>query len=183
MRRIINHEPGRGERLLLAYPRSRPDACSQLLLTVSDDDGATWSAPRAIADSEFPSGFSPSSCSLMANADGVVGVQWIAIDATATSFHLCFAASLDGGATFSRPMQVSAAASIVPGGRLPMPELKTGGQLPGQPRSTGQDQLYGDVGADGVFHLVWTDARRGDPLGNDPGYAIVTRTATVTAAR
>lgn len=174
---------GAGERLYLAYPRARAGACSQLLLSTSDDDGATWSAPRAIVADEAPAGFSPSSCSIMANAAGVVGVQWIAIDAAARTFHLCFAASLDGGATFGRPLQVATAASIVPGGALPMPTvIKPGMQMPGQPRSPGQDQLYADVDAEGVFHLVWTDARRGDGMGNDPGYAIFTRTARVAAA-
>lgn len=172
-----------GQRLYLAYPRSRPGACSQLLLSTSDDDGATWGAPRAIVSSESPPGFSPSSCSIMANAAGVVGVQWIAIDASASSFHLCFAASLDGGASFGAPVQVTPLPSIVPGGRLPLPAvLKPGMQLPGQPRSPGQDQLYGDVDADGAFRLVWTDARRGDGQANVPGYAIFTRTATVAAS-
>lgn len=168
-----------GARLYLAYPRQRAAACSQLLLITSDDDGASWSAPRAIVERESPAGFSPSSCSLIVNAAGVVGVQWIAIDAKATSFHLCFAASLDGGASFSQPLQVTSQPSIVPGGKLPIPAMKAGMSMPGQPRSPGQDQLYADVDAAGVFHLVWTDARRGDPLGNNPGYAIFTRTATV----
>jgi hypothetical protein len=172
-----------GERLYLAYPRSRVAACSQLLLVTSDDDGATWSAPRAIIERESPTGFSPSSCSIMANAAGTVGVQWIAIDATATSFHLCFAASLDGGMTFGKPVQATPVPSIVPGGKLPIPAMKAGVRLPGQPRSPGQDQLYGDVDADGIFHLVWTDARTGDPMGNNPGYAIFTRTATVSETR
>jgi hypothetical protein len=173
-----------GERLYLAYPRSRPAACSQLLLVTSDDDGATWNAPRAIVDSTFPNGFSPSSCSVMVGKTGIVGVQWIAVDAQTTAFHLCFAASLDGGATFGAPVQVTDAVTIVPGGKLPMPTtMKAGMTLPGQPRSPGQDQLYADVDADGVFHLVWTDARHGDPMGNNPGYAIFTRTATVSAGR
>lgn len=172
-----------GQRLYLAYPRSRPGACSQLLLSTSDDDGATWSAPRAIVEAEAPAGFSPSSCSVMANAAGAVGVQWIAIDAAAASFHLCFAASLDGGATFGAPVQVTPAPSIVPGAGLPLPAvMKPGMRLPGQPRSPGQDQLYGDVDAAGAFRLVWTDARGGDPMRNDPGYAIFTRTATVSGA-
>jgi hypothetical protein len=119
----------------------------------------------------------------MAAPDGVLGLQWIAIDAGGTAFHLCFAASTDGGATFTAPVQVTPAPNIVPGGRLPVPELKPGMRLPGQPRSPGQDQLYGDAGPNGVFHLVWTDARTGDPLGNLPGYAIHTRTATVRGAR
>lgn len=170
-----------GERLYLAYPRSRLGTSSQLLLVTSDDDGVTWSAPGAIIDGEFPTGFSPSSCCIMVNADGVVGIQWIAINAAATAFHLCFAASSDGGVTFGAPVQVSPELNIIPGGEIPRPtEMRAGMQLPGQPRMPGQDQLYGDVGADGVFHLVWTDSRNGNPLSNDPGYAIYTRTATVT---
>jgi hypothetical protein len=139
---------GAGSRVYLSYPLDLETQPAALMLTTSDDGGQTWSQPRCIAP-PVPDGWGAGSASTMVNADGVVGVQWYAMKDPgneSSHFDLYFTASTDGGATFGTPVRVSTATSKAP---------------PKQPRTPGQDQVYGDTAPDGSFRLVWTDARDG----------------------
>jgi hypothetical protein len=83
----------------------------------------------------------------MANADGVVGIQYYSLK-NLKEFDIYFTASVDGGQTFATPERVSTATSRAPDKSV---------------RSPGQDQVYADAAPDGTFRLVWTDARKGSP--------------------
>ncbi len=145
-----------GQRAYLLYPHKRQGKPAVFDLVTSDDNGKTWSEPRLV-DVNAPAGWGSGSCSIMTNAEGVVGIQWYSIKSN--KFDIYFTASVDGGDTFAKPVRVSTATSKEP---------------PKQPRTPGQDQVYGDTAADGTFRLVWTDAREGAKT-----YTVYTRTATV----
>ncbi|GEM_PF-3500613 len=136
---------GKGQRVYLTYSQSRPGKPADLMLTTSDDAGMNWSKPRAIVPST-PSGWGAGSSSVMVNADGVVGVQYYSMKEGNNEFDIYFTASADGGNTFTAPARVSKETSTEP-------------KNPRQPRTPGQDQVYGDVASDGSFRIVWPDAR------------------------
>ena len=122
----------------------------RVVVSSSDDRGTTWSEPRKVA----PAGartteqFQPA---IAVNRDGIVGVTWYDTrDAPAGefAFHEYFAASLDGGETFTEPHRVSSALS----------RPVSSGNLRWQ---NGGDYMGLAVSADGHFHPVWADARSG----------------------
>ncbi len=138
---------GRGERIYLCYALQRAGRQpAALALTRSDDGGSTWTAPKSVAPST-PAGWGAGSSSIMANADGVVGIQYYSLK-NKKDFDIYFTTSVDGGQTFSTPERVSTATSHAP-------ERSA--------RAPGQDQVYGDAAPDGTFRLVWTDKREGAP--------------------
>ena len=146
-----------GERAYFGYieKRTNPDG-AVLKLATSDDAGATWTdAEVAITP---PTGKGLGSLSLMANPDGVLGLQYYLIDENATSYSVHFTASLDGGETFLDPVTLAKAATE-PGD---------------QPRFIGQDQVFAHAGSDGAFYTVWTDHSDGDD-----SYTVHTRRAVV----
>jgi len=146
------------ERIYLTFAQGLETEPDALMLTTSDDGGTTWTQPRAIVPPALP-GRGAGSSSIMVNSAGVIGIQYYSLE-SGHDFDVFFTASTDGGATFSRPLRVSTAPSI-----QPLTE----------PRWAGQDQVYGDVDAKGVFHLVWTDARN-----FATAYQVYTRSVTVT---
>lgn len=133
---------GAENRIYLSYPLDLAGQPAALMLTTSDDGGQTWAMPRCIAP-PAPAGWGAGSAGTMVNTEGVLGVQWYAMK-DGVNFDLYFTASTDGGATFAAPVRVSSETSKEP---------------PKQPRTPGQDQVYGDAAPDGSFRLVWTDAR------------------------
>ena len=86
------------------------------------------------------------------NKGGVVGVLWYdrreANDNLA--YHTRFAASFDGGLTFSPSVRVSAAPNDPTAQRDAQPFVATGGDTAGL-----------TAAADGRFHAVWIDNRTG----------------------
>jgi len=153
----VGPRPG-GQRIYLTFVQEADHVPARLALVTSDDGGATWTAPRPIVPA-IPPGWGAGASSVMVNASGVVGVQFFSLDDKA-GFDLYFCASTDGGATFSTPVRISTATSVYP---------------QNEPRWVGQDQVYGDVSADGNFQLVWTDARN-----HATTFAIYHRTARVS---
>ena len=119
----------------------------------STDNGRTWSPPRILqTESRGSAHFATAAVS----QEGVLGVFWIQHDSYEPDrrcYQAWFAASLDGGSTFSPSMPVSADASC-PEGRLnPEPFFTT--------RPRGGDYVGLAVAADGSFHAAWPDARDG----------------------
>ena len=93
------------------------------------------------------------------NRDGIVGMSWyedrIESDDSKQESHcqeLFFSTSVDGGMTFSTPVQVAGVPSCAR-------SLKRGKVEERWP--TGGDYTGLQASPDGVFHLVWSDARNG----------------------
>jgi len=129
----------------------------QIRIAHSADGGTTWSAPRFVNDDSLVvarDGGGPDHfmATVAVDHDGVVGVLWYdrreASDNLA--YHARFAASFDGGLTFTPSVQVSAAPNDPKAQRDGQPFIVTGGDTAGLTAS-----------ADGRFHAVWIDNRTG----------------------
>jgi hypothetical protein len=105
----IHHGP-RGDRLF-ALMNEELEGRYRLTLSHSDDRGATWSTPAAIAPSTEEQ-FRPA---IFVDRGGTVGVSWCQADAAGPprDFAQYFAASLDDGDTFGPPVRVSSAPSPI----------------------------------------------------------------------
>lgn len=144
----------------------------RVLISWSIDRGQTWSAPKTVAQ---PSADSTKQfqAAVAVNRDGILGVTWYDTRGATSglAFHELFAASLDGGATFTEPARVSSAISIArgSGNLLLSPSSFTG--LAGEMRVSfisaasrwlaGGDYMGLTTDASGDFHPVWADARSG----------------------
>jgi len=117
----------------------------------SSDGGRGWTKTQMRAPGAGAAHFA----SLAVSRQGVVGVTWLQHEDPVERrecYRIYFAASADGGASFTEPVVVSDAVSC------PTPE--------GNPRTLGRwvrgtDYLGMAAGADGTFHPVWVDARSG----------------------
>ena len=145
----------------------------RVVVSWSDDRGTTWSDPRQAAPPATPATeqFQPA---IAVNGDGVVGVAWYDTrDAPAGefAFHEYFAASFDGGETFTEPHRVSGALSRPMGSGNLLPTPATFGGPDGELRVAllsaasrwlnGGDYMGLATTADGHFHPVWADSRSG----------------------
>lgn len=127
----------------------------QILVRYSDDAGKTWSAARAANDDSsrsLPNGGPDHSMATIAvGPTGVVGVMWY--DRRDFPNHdgytPRFAASLDGGQTFTPSIVISTAPNARAAQRGP-DYLPNGGDTAGL-----------TAAADGRFHAVWIDNRTG----------------------
>ena len=127
----------------------------QILLTYSDDAGASWSSPRTVNDDSTSrvtnGGPDHSMATIAVNRDGVVGVMWYDRRdfADKSGYMPRFAASLDGGDTFSASVQVSTAPNAM-SAQKGTDFLANGGDTAGL-----------TTAADGRFHAIWIDNRTG----------------------
>jgi hypothetical protein len=119
----------------------------------SHDQGQTWSSPVSL---EAP-GAGPSYMSTVAvSSNGIVGVLWVQherYEPNPRCYRTYFAASSDGGRSFTRPVQVSDSVSC------PTPGLTETGFF--HYRHRGGDYISLAAATDGSFHAVWSDARDG----------------------
>ena len=144
----------------------------RIVISWTDDRGAAWTVPRAVAPPGAPEiqQFQPA---VAVNADGVLGVSWYDTRHAPSrfAFHQYFAASFDGGESFTSPHRVSGALSepLGAGNLVPAPITFSGteGELRAALISAasrwvnGGDYLGLTASADGRFHPVWADARSG----------------------
>ncbi len=145
----------------------------RVVISWSDDRGSTWSDPRPVAPHGVPGAeqFQPA---VAVNNDGVLGVTWYDTrDAPSGefAFHEYFAASFDGGETFTEPHRVSSALSrpMGSGNLLPTPtafngpdgELRVGLLSAASRWVNGGDYMGLTTTADGHFHPIWADSRSG----------------------
>lgn len=148
----------------------------EVLLSYSDDLGATWATPRIINDDHrFGNGrFGPDDTQVMlaVNRYGVVGVAWYsrAESKDDLGWVVRFRASLDGGNTWVPSMQVSDAVNTftVPRNWSNDFQVQVWGDtieiIAGYHAYqffTGGDYSGMDADADGVFHAIWSDDRTG----------------------
>ena len=144
----------------------------RIVLARTDDRGVTWSEPAQVAPTGVE-GAQQFQAAVAVNGDGVLGVTWYDTrDAPSEfAFHQYFAASFDGGETFTAPHRVSSAISrpMGSGNLLPAPATFSGpeGELRVALLSAasrwvnGGDYMGLTASADGRFHPVWADARSG----------------------
>src|SRR5215469_11154087 len=128
-----------------------------ILLHRSTDGGRTWVVPVSVFES---SGSQQQRTPMIAvNRNGVVGVSWfedrIQNDNSSNATHcveLLFSSSVNGGTSFLTPVKVTAAPSC----SSSVNKAKAEERWP-----TGGDYTGLQVTPDGVFHLIWSDARNG----------------------
>ena len=144
----------------------------RVVISWTDDRGNTWSDPKPVAPPGVE-GAQQFQAAVAVNRDGVVGVTWYDTRDAASefAFHQHFAASFDGGATFSEPHRVSGALSRPLGSGNLLPSPTTFGGPEGELRVAllsaasrwvnGGDYMGLTASADGHFHPVWADARSG----------------------
>jgi hypothetical protein len=174
------------DRMYVTWPDARSGRC-EILLSSSADKGETWSAPVTINDDQSPEQKKRARPHLLpavaVNPAGVVGVSWNDRRDAADSgrqWTARFAASLDGGETFtpsvalSPPETSSAKSDYVPimaysmGGGHHRPKGRGGNiHLEIGPQwidyLSAADTAGMAAGADGAFHPLWVDSRTGIP--------------------
>jgi len=122
-----------------------------VLVQRSEDRGESWSKPLRLNHSGTANSFTPS---IAVNNDGVIGVSWYEIHGK-NCFDVYFTASLDSGKTFLREVKVSSATSC------PNTPQDKGAFDPGTTFGAGGDYSGLAATSDGLFHVVWSDARTG----------------------
>lgn len=141
------------DRLYVTWP-DRRSGHSQVYFAYSDDLGASWSESRVVTDN--PAGdtndqFMPT---VAVNNEGVVGLLWYdrRDNPDNLSYYPRFAASLDGGVTWTPSARVST--HPYEAGAVAERSAFTG---------NGGDTAGLATAADGSFHPVWVDDRTGYP--------------------
>jgi hypothetical protein len=140
------------------------------VLAASSDNGKTWSEPRPI-DPAAPAAARQFQATVAVGAAGVVGIAWFDTRHTGgAGYDEMFAASLDGGATFTAPVRLSAASSPfdapgnLEGSPIAVPSkggLRLFVSVVGNRWPAGGDYQGLAAAADGSFHPFWADARSG----------------------
>ena len=151
---------------------SYSEGLPRVVISWTDDRGSSWSDPRPVAapESREVQQFQPA---IAVNPDGVLGVSWYDTRQAPSrfAFHQYFAASFDGGETFTEPHRVSGALSepLGSGNLVPAPitfsgtegELRLAMISAASRWVNGGDYMGLTASADGRFHPVWADARSG----------------------
>ncbi|HSJ62572.1 MAG TPA: sialidase family protein [Gemmatimonadaceae bacterium] len=122
-----------------------------ILIHHSNDRGETWSAPRLV--SADTAGAFRTQPRLAVNRSGTVAVAWLdgGRDTSGACYRVMIAVSRDGGASFAAPAAVSP--------RTCPDVARNGFAMRRWPQ--GGDYFGLVAAADGRFHAMWTDARRG----------------------
>jgi hypothetical protein len=132
------------------------DGHDQVMTAASPDGGGTWSRPVRVNDNEGAS--NQSNPAIAVDGEGVVGVSWN--DRRADPTDLCyqpyFAASADGGASFSPNVEVSQELTCPAGSHA------EGTPLDSTYRYLNGGDTQGIVGLpQGGFHLAWINGGAG----------------------
>jgi hypothetical protein len=148
----------------------------QILLAHSIDGGLTWSAPVVVNDDapfdahDLGKGPHATAPWLTVNKDGIVGVMWLDRRDVPDNvgYNVRFAASLDGGETFTPSVKVSEKA-MTPRPLAIVGSSRIGEKSPADKIQmslgwaawdfTGGDATFITADANGAFHPIWADAR------------------------
>ncbi|HEX4439695.1 MAG TPA: hypothetical protein VH854_06470 [Thermoanaerobaculia bacterium] len=174
------------DKLYVTWPDRRSGRC-EIMVASSADKGDTWSAPITINDDQSPEqkkrGRDHLLPAVAVNPSGVVGVSWSdrrdAAD-PGRQWTARFAASLDGGETFTPSVALSPPeTATVKSDYMPIMAYSMGGGHH-RPKARGgdirleigpqwidylsaADTAGMAAGADGAFHPLWVDSRTGIP--------------------
>jgi len=144
------------------------DGYHQVMAAASANVGRTWSRPVQVTDSKIKS--DQSNPAIAVNNEGVVGISWNDRrgDRTDRCYQLFFAASTDGGATFSANRKLNEQFTC-PIGRpsigskaiaTPDPSVEA---IRSEYRFKNGGDTQGIVGmANGAFHLAWINGESGE---------------------
>ena len=145
------------------------DGYYQVMAAASADGGKSWSPPLRVNDNQ--NAIDQSNPAIAVNDEGVVGISWNDRrgDPSDRCYQLFFAASADGGASFSPNLKVDDRFTC-PIGRPPSP--KAAGGLKADPSVEPVNSEYrfknggdtqGIVGLpNGGFHLAWINGGSGE---------------------
>jgi hypothetical protein len=165
------------------------DGYYQVMAAASGDGGKQWSAPVRVSDNRTPT--DPSNPAIAVNDEGVVGISWNdrRNDPTNRCYQLFFAASVDGGASFSANRRIEeqftcpigqpprAGSSATP---APDPSVDPIGS---EYRFKNGGDTQGIVGLPhGAFHLAWINGGSGE-LQLESTVALVRRRSPAAARR
>jgi len=136
------------------FQREESGSHRELAISYSANHGRKWSAAKRMAAPD--SGPMFMGCAAVA-PDGTLGLLWIQhekYEKNPRDYSVRFAASTDGGETFTPPQVVSSAIS-----RPNRAELAKIDYLATRPRGGDYNGLA--AASDSTFHAVWADARDG----------------------
>ena len=163
------------DRLYVVWADGRFGGRTQVLLAYSTDKGKTWSKPRIVNDDRLPrNGVLERSIampSVAVNKDGIVGVTWHdrRNSTNDIDYEVRFAASFDGGQTFTKSVRVSEKPNVFDKGELwPLKGLALLDRTSAARLVVVRDEYVagGDTAdlstdATGIFHPLWVDNRTG----------------------
>lgn len=142
-------------------PDHRRGVRRDVSVAYSSDGGQTWSLPKVLyAADAGPAYFN----ALAVSPNGTVGVGWVQHERDgdkADCYRVYFAASADGGKTFSPPKLVSDLLSCPNSPEHSIPLSSLGGRTIFQRWARGGDYIGIAATSDNRFHLVWIDGRDG----------------------
>lgn len=142
-------------------PDRRRGSRRDVSVAYSSDGGQTWSLPKVLyAEGAGPAYFT----AIAVSASGTVGVGWLQHESDgdkADCYRIYFAASADGGQTFSPARLVSDSISCPDNPAHTAPMNFLGGRTILQRWARGGDYIGLSSTADNSFQLVWCDGRDG----------------------
>ncbi len=163
------------DRLYAVWADGRFGGRTQVVLSYSTDRGKTWSKLRLVNDDRLPRNGdlerSIAMPSVAVNKDGVVGVSWYdrRNSTNDADYEVRFAASFDGGQTFTKSVLVSEKPNVFDKGEfwslkgLALLDKTSAARLLVVRDEYVASGDTADLTADatGVFHPVWIDNRTG----------------------
>ena len=163
------------DRLYAVWADGRFGGRTQIVLSYSTDKGKTWSKPRLVNDDRLPrNGDLERSAAMPAvavNKQGIVGVSWYdrRNSTNDADYEVRFAASFDGGQTFTKSVRVSEKPNVFDRGEswslkgLALLDKTSAARLIVVRDEYVASGDTADLIADstGAFHPVWIDNRTG----------------------
>jgi hypothetical protein len=137
-------------RLYMAW-NGESEERQNVMVARSEDQGETWVAASMKASEGGPAYFA----SIAVSTDGTLGVAWLQHEREESRkrcWRIYFAASSDGGVSFSAPTAVSSVVSCpdAAANKYALPRFERGG-----------DYMGLAAAADKTFHVAWPDCRDG----------------------
>jgi len=132
----------------------------EMSVSYSTDEGANWTNPVVLRAKDAGPAYW---ANVEVNRDGVVGVAWLQLERSEPErmcYRIYFAASIDGGKTFTPPHLVSDTVSC-PDAKGNLVKINSTPDTVAERFPRGGDYFGLAPSADGRFHVVWADGRNG----------------------
>lgn len=138
----------------------------EIFVAHSKDKGKSWSRPLVVSDDrsrnqDLGSGPHNTMPVVAVNRNGVVGVMWYdrREQPDNIGYWVRFAASMDGGESFSDSVKVSDAPASIAHDRIQFQAMARGSLLALMPATWPGHTAGLTASADGIFHAFWVDNR------------------------